>query len=100
MRFETILHATEITKLRARLYSGTSRYASNIRQHVKFRAWLLRRDERQRTEIDELLALVADAKPNALLDQEKIIRLQAQVRMLEAIVREDTGKPWDDRDHV
>ena len=81
MKFETMLNALCLVK---RKQSPNWTTSSLTRKSIVFYARLLRRDEKQVAEIAELSALVADAELNALLDQEKIARLQAQVAELNA----------------
>lgn len=58
----------------------------------KFYHWLLKHDEKQREQIAELSALVADAKLNTLLDQTEIARLRMQIATLEYIMELETKK--------
>lgn len=72
MKFETVLNAFVQIKYemaRTGFYGDYSSVNKQVYRMRKFRAWLLRHEEKQRDQITELLALHADAELNALLDQ-------------------------------
>ena len=83
MNINTVFNAISLSSIYSS-YGPPQQRDKESRRLLKFRFWLLSHDEKQAAEIAELKTLVADAELNALLDQEKIARLQAQVAELNA----------------